>query len=76
MTQEQAKAAKAYVNATFALSEAIRKLGKVPSGELYSQVMNSLDLRTYESIIDVLKGAGVVSESGHLLTWTGPTIAA
>lgn len=52
-----------------AVAEAIRELGSVPSGHLYAQLMGKLTLDQYTQIIDVLKGAGLVTESGHLLTW-------
>lgn len=70
-TKDQIKAALAV---TMAIAEAIRVLGSVPSGHLYAQLCSKLDLRTYRRIIDTLKGAGLVSEMSHLLTWTGPTL--
>jgi hypothetical protein len=51
---------------------AIRDLGSVPSGYLYAQLMGILTLDQYNAIIDALKSAKMVSESGHLLTWIGP----
>ena len=68
-TKEQARAA---VAATFAVAEAIRGLKRVPSGVLYSQVMSVMDMATYNRIVEVLKGAGVVREESHLLTWVEP----
>lgn len=62
--------------ATVAIAEAIRELGEVPSGHLYAQLMTRMDLRTYQRIIETLKGAGLVSETAHLLRWTGPTLDA
>lgn len=57
------------------LSEAIRKAGEIPSGQLYAVVMGSLSLEQYERAIKVLKGAGLVVEtSSHLLRWVGPKI--
>ncbi len=55
-----------------AVAEAIRSLGSVPSGTLYAQLMSKIDLPTYTKLIDTLKGAGLVKESGHLLTWVEP----
>lgn len=37
-----------------------------------ARLMDKMSLATYEQIIATLKGAGVVSEANHLLTWTGP----
>jgi hypothetical protein len=51
---------------------AIRDLGSVPSGHLYAQLMGILTLDQYNAIIDALKSAKMVSESGYLLTWIGP----
>jgi hypothetical protein len=51
---------------------AIRDLGSVPSGHLYAQLMGILTLDQYNAIINTLKKAGMVSESGNLLTWIGP----
>jgi hypothetical protein len=50
--------------------------GTIPSGELYAVVMGSLDLRTYGAVLDKLESAGLIKNSGHMLTWTGPSIAA
>lgn len=41
-----------------ALAEAIRELKQVPSGHLYAQVMNYLDINAYEKAIGVLCNAG------------------
>jgi hypothetical protein len=65
---------KAALNGIQAVAEAIRGLGEVPNGHLYAQLMGVMDHRTYESIIGLLKRAGLVSESGNLLTWTGPAL--
>lgn len=62
----------AAVEIIMAVAEAIRSLKSVPSGHLYARLMGSLTLDDYQSIIGVLKRTGLVSESGHLLTWTGP----
>ena len=56
-----------------AMAEAIRALGEVPSGHLYAHVMGSMDLPTYQYIIDRLIGAGLVTmDRSHLLHWIGP----
>ncbi len=57
-----------------ALAEAIHSLGRVPSGHLYAQVMGVMSLAEYESCIRALKGAKLVSESNHELTWIGPRL--
>jgi hypothetical protein len=66
----------AQVSAAFqivaAVAEAIRDLGTVPSGVLYANLMGKLDLAGFEKIVGILKGAQLVSERGHQLTWIGP----
>jgi len=63
---------KAALQVTAAVAEAIRELGNVPSGHLYAHLMGRLSLQQYESIIGLLKQTGLVTESGHELTWIGP----
>jgi hypothetical protein len=63
------------VRILYAVADAIRELGSVPSGVLYAQLMGKIDLQTYERIIDLLKGAGLVKESSHELIWIGPGCA-
>ena len=52
-----------------AVADAIRELGEVPSGHLYAHLMSKLSLEQYEPVIAVLKQAGLITESNHLLTW-------
>lgn len=68
-TREQVKAA---IEMVMAVGDTIRDLGSVPSGELYARLMGHMTLNTYNMLIERLKGAGVVKEEAHLLTWTGP----
>lgn len=64
-------------NAVAAISEAIRELGSVPSGELYARVASHLDLKSYQAIIDLLKRCDLVRESkARMLTWIGPELDA
>jgi len=63
----------AALQAALALTEAIRELGSVPSGELYARVMNTFSIGSYENIIRALVNAKLVREdASHLLTWIGP----
>lgn len=58
-----------------ALSETIRDLGEIPSGELYAQTMAYLDHEGYEAAIKTLIRAGLVERTdAHLLRWIGPTL--
>lgn len=62
-------------NIVLSVAEAIRDLKSVPSSHLYAHLMGQMTLDQYNFVISTLKGAGVVTESGHLLTWTGPAAA-
>jgi hypothetical protein len=67
-TQNDVKAALGILKA---VADAIRELGEVPSGHLYAHLMSKLSLEQYEQVIGVLKQAGLITESNHLLTWVG-----
>jgi hypothetical protein len=54
------------------LAEAIQSLGRVPSGELYAQVMGHLTLEQYNATISVLKHGKLIEEKNHELIWIGP----
>ena len=56
------------------IAEAIREAREIPSGHLYAQVMGIMPLEVYSDIIAIVKRAGLVSESGHMLKWVGPQI--
>ena len=72
--EEIKKKIQATIQITGAIGQAIASLGSVPSGELYAQVMNKLDLGSYNHVIEMLKGAKLVQESNHVLTWIGPKL--
>ena len=67
-TQNDVKAALGILRA---VADTIRELGEVPSGHLYAHLMSKLSLEQYEQVIGVLKQAGLITESNHLLTWVG-----
>lgn len=67
-----AREVKAVIEITRAVAEAIRDLGEVPSGELYARLMDKLDIRSYDFIIDTLLRAGVITRNNHVLAWVGP----
>lgn len=66
MTKTQVNAA---VNTVIAIAEAIRELGRVPSGHLYARVMSHMSFETYDSVINTLKNAGVIKETNSELIW-------
>lgn len=57
-----------------AVSEAIREARKIESGTLYAMLCDRLTLSAYQGVISTLKGAGLVSEANHMLTWIGPEL--
>lgn len=63
---------KAALKVLMAVAETIRECGEAPAGTLYAGLMNHVDIHGFEAIIRTLKNAGLVKESGHLLTWIGP----
>ena len=69
VTAEQVQGALAI---TRAVADAIKSLGEVPSGHLYAHLMGKLSLNEYTQVIGILKRAGLVTESSHLLKWVGP----
>ena len=69
MITEQEK--QAAVQMLKAVAEAIRELGRVPSGHLYAQLMGFLSLDQYTKAIDILKQMGLVEEKYHELIWIG-----
>lgn len=71
MTSEQLAAG---VSVLKAVAESIRLAGEIPSGHLYSAMCGTVDIGAYQRIIDILKRAGLVSESAHLLKWIGPEL--
>ena len=67
-----AKQVDAAIQATAEMGRAIREFGEVPSGLLYAHVMSTMDLPTFNRIIDLLKRGKMVTESNNVLKWIGP----
>lgn len=66
--------ASALLALTQAVAEAVRAAGPqgIPSGHVYAAVMGSVGLDAYQSLVKLLKGARLIEERNHLLTWVGP----
>lgn len=68
----------AQVNAAFALTlavaETIRECGEAPAGTIYAALIGRVSLEGFQKMIQQLKNAGLVSESSHMLKWTGPAL--
>lgn len=60
-----------------AVAETIREAGSTPAGPIYAALQTAgLDLQSFEAIIRTLTNTGLIEETpGHILKWTGPTIA-
>lgn len=68
VTKEQVKAG---IEVIRSVGDAIRDLGRVPSGELYARLMGYLTMQDFNNILDVLKGAGLIKIIHHEIVWVG-----
>jgi hypothetical protein len=73
-TNSEAKKIAAAIDVVLVLADAIREAQQIPSGVLYGMLLGKVSLEGYQSVIGVLKRAGLVSEANHLLTWVGPEV--
>jgi len=73
MPREMTKREVALIATMNAIEEAIKESGPegIPSGHLYAALMGHISLDDYNTIIGMLKKAGRVKESFHLLTYVG-----
>ena len=73
MPREMTKREVALIATMNAIEEAIKESGPegIPSGHLYAALMGHISLDDYNTIIGMLKKAGRVKESFHLLTHVG-----
>lgn len=63
---------KAALALTFAVAEVIREKGEIPSGELYSLLMDKVTFEGYQGLLRTLTNAKLIKVSNHLITWVGP----
>ncbi len=63
------------MHVTLAAAEAIRTVGRIPSGHLYALLTGKVDISGYQALIRTLKNSGLVKEVAHELIWIGPTIS-
>lgn len=73
-TPASADQVNAALRVTLAAAEAIREAKEIPSGVLYALLMSRMDLAGYEAMLRNLKGAGLVTETAHMLRWVGPEV--
>ena len=55
-----------------AITETIRDLKQVPSGELYARLMGHMSFEAYQRILQTVQNTGLITVKGHMITWTGP----
>jgi hypothetical protein len=72
MPQPTPDQVKAVLEILVAVGDAIKELGRVPSGHLYARLMDKLSLEQYNTVIRKLKETGLVKEEAHELIWIGP----
>lgn len=71
-TNQQFKSAFAVI---VAFTEVIREAGEIAEGTAYAALMaHGCDLATFEKIVVIVTGSGLVEKRGHLLRWVGPEI--
>lgn len=66
---EKRKKIIAAVNVLKAITETIRDLGKIPSGELYARLMPHLSFEDYKKAIQIIKNSGLIIEINNELIW-------
>jgi DNA-binding IclR family transcriptional regulator len=73
-TQAELKAGLAIV---LAVTEAIRELGEAPAGPIYAALMHKtgMDYQTFQKVVSILTGSGLVVKRGDLLVWIGPRLS-
>ena len=55
-----------------AIADALRELKRVPSGHFYARIMDKIDLASYEKILGILTGAGLIKIENHEIIWLSP----
>jgi hypothetical protein len=63
---------RAALEITFVVAELIRSKGEIPSGELYSLLMDKVSFEGYQGLLRTLTNAKLIKVSNHLITWVGP----
>jgi len=63
------------LDAVMTISEAIRTAGEIPAGVLYATLCGRMDLASFNGLVKVLQGAGLVERTpAHMLRWVGPVV--
>jgi hypothetical protein len=65
----------AALSVTFAVAEAVREAGEIPSGTLYAMLIGKVDYDGYQALLRTLTGAGLIEVlASHMIVWCGPKI--
>ena len=64
-------AQEAALEMVIAVGQAIRELGGIPNGHLYTRLMGTLSLDEYNAIVAKLQEAKLISIDNHFITWIG-----
>jgi len=54
------------------VGELIREVSPVPSGELFARLQPSMNLATYQALLESLERVQLIRVRNHLITWIGP----
>lgn len=68
VNQKEVEAAKQII---LSVRDAIKELGRVPSGVLYATLSGHLSLRSYQYIISIIQASGAIRVENHELIWVG-----
>lgn len=53
------------------IRDAIKELGRVPSGTLYATVCGHLSLTSYQYVLSIIQAAGLIKIENHEIIWIG-----
>lgn len=71
MTKIQKQQIDAGLRVVAAVADAIRELGEVPEGHLYTMLMSKFSLQDFNAIIRLLAEKKLIRVEEHLITWIG-----
>ena len=54
-----------------AIVETVREMGSAPVGPFYAALLGSMDLDTFDRLLDFVLKTKLVRRDGHLLVWVG-----
>ena len=63
--------ARAAIELIKTVADAIKEVGRIPSGHLYAAMMNTLSLEQYNDLIALLKRTNLIEEANNELIWRG-----